>query len=66
MKQLFYNEVNILGNLDHPNVLRFRDYFQTRDSYHLVTDYLPGVDLYDFVKKRGSKLPEEEAGGILR
>ena len=66
MKQLFYNEVNILASLDHPNVLRFHDFFQSRNAYHLVTEYLPGVDLYDFVKKRGCKLPEEEAGAILR
>jgi serine/threonine protein kinase len=31
--------------VDHPNVIKFYEIFQDKDSFHLVMEYLEGRDL---------------------
>ncbi len=38
-------ELNILKMVDHPNVIKFYEIFQDKDSFHLVMEYLEGRDL---------------------
>ena len=37
------NEINILKNLDHPNILKIIDFFITDKNYIIITDYYPEV-----------------------
>ena len=48
----FFNEINILKNVDHPNIIKlFETYFDS-GFYYLVEEYCSGGDLYDFIKKQ--------------
>ena len=40
------NEINILKNLDHPNILKIIDFFITDKNYIIITDYFPEGELY--------------------
>ena len=39
------NEVSILRRLDHPNIVRIYDLFETQDSIYLIMEYCSGGDL---------------------
>jgi calcium-dependent protein kinase len=48
---LLTNEINILKELDHPNIIKLYEYFQERDKYYMIYEYLQGGELFDKVKK---------------
>lgn len=48
-KSQFLNELEILHQLDHPNIVRLYEYFEDDATYHLVTEYMPGGELFDYI-----------------
>ncbi len=45
------NEINILKKIDHPNVIKIFEFYITKDSYYLITEYCSGGDLFDLIKQ---------------
>ena len=56
----------MLATLDHPNVLHYRDFYETREGLHLVTDYIPGKNLFDLLLRRPRGFSECKVAKILR
>lgn len=52
------HEVNIMKQVEHPNVVNLREIIASRESIFLVMEYVPGGDLFDHVAKHGAmKVP---------
>ena len=52
------NESNILAKLDHPNIIKFYDVFESKKPKHMiniVTEYADGGDLSEKIKERKNK-----------
>ncbi|CAD8097613.1 unnamed protein product [Paramecium sonneborni] len=49
-KQRMFSEMNILKNLDHPNILKLFELYQDQNNYYLVTEYLSGGELLERIK----------------
>jgi serine/threonine protein kinase len=58
----FRREIDILGRLEHPHIVRAQDVIRTRSQLYLVLEYIEGRDLGSLVKERGP-LPVDEAVG---
>ena len=41
------NEIDILRNLDHPNIVKIIEFYTTEKAYYLITDYCPSGELYN-------------------
>ena len=61
---LIINEINILKQLDHPNILKILEFHLTEDKFYIITDYLPEGELYDEIDKK-SFFSEREAAYII-
>jgi len=60
------NEVKAGRVLEHPGLVRFRDYFQDEINHYIVLDYIHGKDLLAFMEDRDFKpLPEKVARVIF-
>ena len=49
------DEIEILKTLDHPDIVRIIESFNTRNSYILITEYCEGGELFDQVKNQLSE-----------
>lgn len=64
-KRMFFNEINVLKDLDHPNILKMYEFFEDEKRYYIVTDICKGGELFDEIVKRG-KFDEKDAGVLIR
>ena len=47
----FLEEARTLAQLDHPNIVRVRDYFEENGTGYLVMDYYDGMTLSEFMER---------------
>jgi len=52
-------EIAVLKILDHPNVMKLYDVYETSDYLFLITEYLPNGELFDYIIRRGLISPSE-------
>ena len=49
------DEINILKNLDHPDIVRIMEFYNTEQSYFIINEYCPGGELFEQVNKKFSE-----------
>jgi len=64
-KASMLNEINILRNLDHPNIVKIFEYFEDDKRFYIVTEHIQGGELFDEVIARG-KFTERDAAILLK
>ena len=57
-------EIELLRQLDHPNIVKLFEYFSDEDKYYLITEYCRGGDLFDLIKKK-KRFSEMSASYIM-
>jgi serine/threonine-protein kinase len=62
----FQREARAASALQHPNIVQVFDYGQSAESYYIVMEYIDGMDLRRYLKRRGNILPVERAVEIAR
>ena len=60
----FYNEIELLKALDHPNIIKLFDCYQDKRYYYMVEEYCSGGDLFDYIQKE-KFFTERKAGTIF-
>jgi serine/threonine protein kinase len=64
-RELLLREVDILQQLEHPNLLQYREHFNTPEHLYIITELLEGSDLLAGVLERGS-YAEDDARDVIR
>jgi serine/threonine-protein kinase len=55
----FQREMQLVGRLDHPNVVRAFDADRLGDCHFIAMEYVPGPTLLDLLKERGALPPAD-------
>ena len=55
----FQREMQLVGRLDHPNVIRAFDADRVGDAYFIAMEYMEGFTLDDWLKARGALPPAD-------
>lgn len=61
----FFEEIEILRQLDHPNILRLFEVFEDEKRYYLVTELCTGGELFEEISKR-SVFSEKDAAIVIK
>lgn len=64
-ERMVYDELDMLQRLNHPHIVRFRDWFESRDKYYIVTQLATGGELFDRICEYG-KFTEKDASQTIR
>lgn len=62
----FRREAQAIATLNHPNIVRAFDLDNEGNLHYLVTEYVDGCNLQDFIKKNGPMVPERAANYIAQ
>ena len=49
-------ELDILKDLDHPNILRVHEYFEDSKFIYIITELVKGKDLLDVIHEHVKKI----------
>lgn len=44
--RLLFKEVNIIRNLDHPNIIRFFEFYEDEQFFYFIMEYVDGKELF--------------------
>lgn len=64
-KRMLFNEINILKEIDHPNIIKMYEFFEDEKRYYLVTEICKGGELFDEILQRG-KFTERDAAVLMK
>jgi serine/threonine protein kinase len=48
----FHTEILALKKLDHPNILKLYEIFQDEIRFHVVTEKIEGIELFDLIVEK--------------
>jgi len=64
-EQMVYDELEMLQRMNHPHIVHFHDWFESRDKYYIVTQLATGGELFDRICEYG-KFTEKDAAETIR
>ncbi|KAJ4394198.1 Calmodulin-dependent protein kinase cmk2 [Gnomoniopsis smithogilvyi] len=64
-EKMVYDELDMLQRLKHPHIVKFVDWFESRDKYYIVTELATGGELFDRICEQG-KFTEKDASQTIK
>jgi calcium/calmodulin-dependent protein kinase I len=64
-EKMVYDELDMLQRLKHPHIVRFVDWFESRDKFYIVTQLATGGELFDRICDQG-KFTEKDASQTIK
>jgi calcium/calmodulin-dependent protein kinase I len=64
-ERMVLDELEMLQRLQHPHIVKFVDWFESRDKYYIVTELATGGELFDRICQQG-KFTEKDGSQTIK
>ncbi|KAH8905153.1 calcium/calmodulin-dependent protein kinase [Coniochaeta sp. PMI_546] len=64
-ERMVLDELDMLQRLKHPHIVKFVDWFESRDKYYIVTELATGGELFDRICDQG-RFTEKDASQTIK
>lgn len=64
-EKMVYDELAMLQQLEHPHIVRFKDWFESREKFYIVTQLATGGELFDRICEQG-RFTEQDASRCIK
>ena len=64
LHKLMRQELEVLANVNHPNIMRIYELFEDDINYYIISEIIAGGELFNYVVKKG-KLSYSDAAQII-
>ncbi|KJU84474.1 serine/threonine protein kinase [Candidatus Magnetobacterium bavaricum] len=61
----FLAEARTLARFDHANIVRINGFFEENHTGYIVMDYCDGINLEEYLKRKGGRITEKSAISIM-
>ncbi|CAD8069401.1 unnamed protein product [Paramecium sonneborni] len=65
-EDILANEIYMLQQLDHPNIIKFHEVYQNRLNFYICMDYCKGGELVEWIPKRYKSFHEPHIQEIMK
>jgi serine/threonine protein kinase len=65
VREKFIEEANQYLYMDHPNIVKLKDFIITNENHYLVMEYVDGKNLYDYMTTVTGPLPMQNVALLL-
>lgn len=59
-------EIRILSKLDHPNICKYYETYESPKHFYLIMEYCGGGDLFDEITQKENEMTENKAAEIMK
>lgn len=66
LRAKFKKEAQLLCSLDHPGIVKFINYVEKPEGVFLIMEYVKGITLEDFIKKKNGLIVESKAYPLIK
>jgi len=60
-----YDEISVMAQLEHANIVNFKEIFDRKDGYYVVLEFITGGELFDRIIEL-QRYSEKEAAHVMR
>lgn len=64
-ERMVYDELEMLQRMKHDHIVKFEDWFESKDKYYIVTQLATGGELFDRICEQG-RFTEKDASQTIR
>ncbi len=65
LDRFLYEAKTLARFSEHPNIVNVRDYFEANNTAYMVMNYVSGITLDDYLKRKGGKISFKHAMDIM-
>lgn len=64
--ELMQNELEVLQEVSHPNIMRVIEVVEDEENYYIITEFISGGNLLDKLKEVGGSFTEVQTSSIIK